>query len=174
MWLVKSLLLIDDVGSLNDFLGTPVCVWVCIEKIQGEPWVHLQAQWMRRKMKVACWEVHPDTWIHKHLHPPASHPCVPSSAEFTLNLGYSPHTRQCSKTKQARHGHPRILGWNQASGHHIRREVFLSVACSYRYVHLKACLGNWASPGHRGTHWKLRPKIKTEEEEVPQLLRWIP
>lgn len=41
MWLVKSLLLMADMGSLRDFLGTPVCVcvWVCIEKIQGVPWV---------------------------------------------------------------------------------------------------------------------------------------
>lgn len=40
-------------------------------------------------MKVACWDVHPDTWIPKLPRPPPSQPCLPSSTEFTLNLGYS-------------------------------------------------------------------------------------
>lgn len=119
-------------GWLCGFLGTPVCVCVCSEKTRGVP----QAQCTRRKLKVACWDVHPDTQIHKH--PPASQPCVPPSAELTLHLGCSAPHQQCSKTPQARCGHPRILGCNQASGHHIRREVFLSAACSYSYVHLMA------------------------------------
>lgn len=123
------------------------CVCMCSEKTQGVP----QAQCMRRRMKVACWDVHPDTQIHKH--PPASQPSIPPSAELTLHLGCSVPHQQCRKTQQARHEHPRILGCNQASGHQIRREVFLSAACSYWYVHLKASLGNWASPGH-GEHTK--------------------